>query len=88
MLQPSFARRGDVYSTGVWRAFDTAGQVLRSFIRVTSLPKEKAQRIALVGFTQQIFINGSWTSWDKNTRSQLVENAKPHVDRPAEPPET
>jgi len=50
--------RNYAHAKGIWRVFDTASQVLRSFVHVTQLPDTKARRLALIGFTQEIFLEG------------------------------
>ena len=70
--------RNYVHRGGVWRVFETARQVLRSFVHVTGLPPSKATRIALIGCTQEVFMNGGWTDWDKEARSEFLKLAGPH----------
>lgn len=72
--------RNYVHSGGVWRVFDTAHQVLRAFIRITQLPESKAKRLALIGFTQEVFLGGKWTAWDEAARGQLQAYARKHFE--------
>ena len=37
--------------------------------RVIELPESKSNNIALIGYTQQTFVNGQWASWDRASRS-------------------
>ena len=72
--------RNYVHTNGVWRVFDTARQVLRAFIRVTDLPQSKASRLALIGFTQEIFLGGRWITWDETAREDFQAQAREHFD--------
>lgn len=65
---------------GVWQVFDTALQVLRAFVHVTQLPDSTTKRFAVIGFTQQIFMNGSWANWDRDTRSDFRQRAKKYFE--------
>lgn len=77
--------RNYVHNGGVWNLFETAHQVLRAFIRVTGLPESKANRVALIGFTQQIFLEGKWTAWNESTRTQFQERARKHFESTTKP---
>lgn len=72
--------RNYVHKGGVWRVFETATQVLRSFVHVTQLPPSKAKQIALIGCTQEVFMRGGWTVWDKDARSEFLKLAGPHFE--------
>lgn len=72
--------RNYVHTGGVWNLFDTAQQVLRAFVRVTELPPSKSERFALIGFTQEIFVDGRWTVWDKGRRSWFQAQAREHFE--------
>lgn len=72
--------RNYVHSGGVWKVFDTARQVLRAFVRVTQLPESKAKRLALIGFTQEVFLGGKWTAWDEAARKELQALARKHFE--------
>lgn len=72
--------RNYVHSGGVWKVFDTAHQVLRAFVRVTQLPESKAKRLALIGFTQEVFLGGKWTVWDETARQELQAHARKHFE--------
>jgi hypothetical protein len=70
---------------GVWQVFDTALQVLRTFIHVTQLPASTTRRFAVIGFTQQIFLNGAWMHWDRDTRSDFQERARKYFESGLQP---
>lgn len=72
--------RNYVHGGGVWKVFDTARQVLRAFVRVTQLPQPKASRLALIGFTQQVFLGGEWTAWDETSRGEFQSHARKHFE--------
>jgi hypothetical protein len=72
--------RNYVHSGGVWKVFDTAHQVLRAFVRVTQLPESKANRLALIGFTQEVFLGGKWAVWDEAARQELQAHARKHFE--------
>jgi hypothetical protein len=72
--------RNYVHSGGVWKVFDTAHQVLRAFVRVTQLPESKAKRLALIGFTQEVFLGGKWTVWDEAARQEFQAHARKHFE--------
>lgn len=61
---------------GLWRVFDTARQVTQALVRAAEIPSRKADRIALIGYTQEIFINGHWRLWSKDCRSDFQGLAK------------
>jgi hypothetical protein len=72
--------RNYVHKGGVWKVFETARQVLRSFVHVTELPTSKARQIALIGCTQEVFMGGGWRVWDKNARSEFLKLARPYFE--------
>jgi len=72
--------RNYVHGNGVWKVFDIAHQVLRAFIRVTQLPESKANRLALIGFTQEVFLGGKWTAWDEAAREEFQAHARKHFE--------
>jgi hypothetical protein len=61
---------------GLWHVFDTARQVTQALVRAAEIPERKADRIALIGYTQEIFINGEWRLWCKDCRSDFQGEAK------------
>lgn len=73
--------RNYAHAGGVWRVFDTAHQVLQSFIRVTELSDSKAKRLALIGFTQEVFLNGAWVHWNTETRLTFQKLARPYFEK-------
>ncbi|MDQ6700970.1 MAG: hypothetical protein M3Z36_12390 [Acidobacteriota bacterium] len=72
--------RNYIHAGGVWRVFDTARQVLRSFVHVTELPASKAGRIALIGCTQEVFMDGCWTLWNKATRAEFQRRSRHYFE--------
>jgi hypothetical protein len=74
--------RNYAHAGGVWKVFDTAHQVLQSFVRVTRMPESQTRRLALIGCTQELFLNGDWVRWDRQTRSELQNRAKPYFEAP------
>ncbi|MGB6947090.1 MAG: hypothetical protein WBE37_32125 [Bryobacteraceae bacterium] len=72
--------RNYVHRRGVWRVFDTARQVLRAFVRVTELPEAKVKRLALIGFTKEVFLDGKWTVWDIGAREKFQAYARKHFE--------
>jgi len=70
--------RNYVHSSGVWNVFDTAHQVLRAFVRVTQLPEFKARCLSLIGFTQEVFLEGKWIAWDETSRKEFQAQARKH----------
>lgn len=70
--------RNYAHGTGVWPVFRTAQQVLRAFLRVTELPERKQRQIALIGCTQEIFLQGQWREWNEISRAQLQTSASPY----------
>ncbi len=72
--------RNYVHRRGVWRVFDTARQVIRAFVRVTELPEAKVKRLALIGFTKEVFLDGKWTIWSKATREKFQACARKHFE--------
>jgi hypothetical protein len=72
--------RNYVHRRGVWKVFATARQVLRAFVRVTELPEAKVKRLALIGFTKEVYCGGAWTVWDKAGREELQVRARKHFE--------
>jgi hypothetical protein len=70
--------RNYVHSGGVWNLFDIARQVLRAFIHVTELPEPKAKQLALIGCTQEVFLNGRWMRWGTEARREFQNRAAAH----------
>lgn len=62
--------------SGIWRIFDTARQVTQALVQAAEIPAKKADRIALIGYTQEIFINGEWRIWSKDCRCDFQGQAK------------
>ena len=75
--------RNYVHGDGVWPVFDTARQVLRAFIRVTELPEAKSKRLALIGFTQEVFLAGKWALWDEAAREAFQAQARKRFEATA-----
>jgi len=72
--------RNYAHADEVWKVFDTARQAVRAFIRVTQLPDSKVKRLALIGYTQEVFLQGKWTTWDEMSRGVFQAGARKHLE--------